>query len=101
MMRYTSPPRGATVERRITGHNDAGEACEVIVRNYGATRYASFFLGGAPVYRRQYSGRNLAVLERQLEELRTGLHAAQETSGQNGSTVDKPAIVIDNPFPEK
>jgi len=79
-MQYTRIPETAVFDLRLTGTNDAGNACEVLVKHRGDTRYAEFILDGEVVYRRQYSGRNLAKLEIELQELRDGLHGLHEAA---------------------
>lgn len=73
-MVYSQIPKRAEFERRLTGTNEDGGFAEVLVHAYHGKKYATFSLDGFEVCRSQVSGRNLAKLDEQLQELRDGLH---------------------------
>ena len=79
MMRHTRAPVSAEFVYQISGNRDLdGKAVSVLVEGHKGTRYTAWSVAGVVVYRRRYSGRNLALLKAELSDLRQRLVGAIE-----------------------
>ena len=79
MMRYTREPKCARPVHAIEGLRPTDRApVGLHVTEHAGVYYTTWFIDGATVYRRRYSGRNVHDLLTELSALRAGLIEIQE-----------------------
>lgn len=79
MRQYSKDPKGVEFVYSIEGERDTDQATVGVAITFASDiYYTTWRISGAPVYRRQYSGRNLRHLNQVVTDLREGLPTYSE-----------------------